>query len=95
MQKVDKYRFKFIENDIELIAEEHTLIDLARMLREANVEGTWSDLAFQIEWAFDVDGIRSENEEDDDEDYVPSSTNGDYSPSDPWNAPGMSTKDFI
>ena len=30
-----------------------------------------------------------------DEDYCPSSTNGDYSPSNPWDAPGMSIKDFI
>jgi hypothetical protein len=27
--------------------------------------------------------------------YMSSSTNGDYSPSNPWNAPGMSIKDFI
>ena len=66
MQKVDKYRYQLRENDIELIAEKHTLIDLARMLREANVEGTWSDLAFRIEWEFDVDGIRSECEDEDD-----------------------------
>ena len=25
----------------------------------------------------------------------PSSTNGDYSPSNPWDAPGMSIRDFI
>lgn len=31
----------------------------------------------------------------DDEDYTPSATHGDYSPSCPWNAPGMSIKDFI
>ena len=31
----------------------------------------------------------------DDEDYVPSAENGDYSPSNPWDAPGMSIKDFI
>ena len=38
----------------------------------------------------------SEDEDDcDDDDYVPSSTNGDYSPSNPWDAPGMSIKDFI
>ena len=67
MQKVDKYRYKFIENDIELIAEEHTLIALAEMLREAGVEGTWGDLVYQIEYAFDIDGIRSENEEDEDD----------------------------
>lgn len=29
------------------------------------------------------------------EEYVPSASNGDYSPSNPWDAPGMSIKDFI
>lgn len=29
------------------------------------------------------------------EDYCPSSTNRDYSPSNPWDAPGMSIRDFI
>lgn len=62
MEKVDKYRFKFRENDIEIIAEEHTLIDLAEMLRRADVEGTWSDLVYQIEYAFDIDGVRSADE---------------------------------
>lgn len=32
---------------------------------------------------------------DDAYEYVPSAENGDYSPSNPWDAPGMSTKDFI
>ena len=27
--------------------------------------------------------------------YTPSATNGDYSPSNPWDAPRMSIKDFI
>lgn len=27
--------------------------------------------------------------------YTPSSTNGDYSPSNPWDAPGMKISDFI
>jgi hypothetical protein len=31
----------------------------------------------------------------DDEHYCPSSTAGDYSPSSPWNAPGLSVRDFI
>ena len=30
-----------------------------------------------------------------DDDYTPSSTNGDYSPGNPWDAPGMSISDFI
>lgn len=125
MEKVDKYRFKFIENDVELIAEESTLIALAEMLREAGVEGTWGDLVYQIEYAFDIDGVRSADEfecplggdETDDcadcpysgdyhfvngecvrreeNEYTPSAENGDYSPSNPWDAPGMSIKDFI
>lgn len=32
---------------------------------------------------------------EEDEEYVPSSENGDYGPSNPWDAPGMSIKDFI
>lgn len=34
-------------------------------------------------------------EPDWDDDYVPSSTNGDYSPSNPWDAPGCSIDMFI
>lgn len=30
-----------------------------------------------------------------DEEYIPSSENGDYSPSNPWDAPGMNIWDFI
>ena len=82
--------YEFRENDVYIKAEEHTLIALAKALREAEVEGTLSDLAYQIEYEFDIDGIRSEDEE-----YIPSSTNGDYSPGNPWDAPGMSPSDFI
>lgn len=34
-------------------------------------------------------------DEDDDEDCTSSAERGDYSPSNPWDAPGMSIKDFI
>ena len=30
-----------------------------------------------------------------DEEYMPSSTARDYGPSNPWDAPGMSVRDFI
>lgn len=33
--------------------------------------------------------------DEDDDEYVPSAENGDYSPSNPWDAPGMSISDFI
>lgn len=36
-----------------------------------------------------------ETEEDRENHYCPSATAGDYSPSCPWNAPGMSVKNFI
>ena len=32
---------------------------------------------------------------EDDDEYIPSSTYGDYSPGNPWDAPGMSIHDFI
>lgn len=93
--KCDMYRYRFMENDIDIKGEKHTLIALAKALREAEVEGTLSDLAYQIEYEFDIDGIRSEDKECDDEDYVPSAENGDYSPGNPWDAPGMRPSDFI
>ena len=36
-----------------------------------------------------------DNDKEDEEEYVPSAENGDYSPSNPWDAPGMSIHDFI
>ncbi len=38
---------------------------------------------------------RYEKEDEEETEYCPSSTAGDYSPSCPWNAPGMSIRDFI
>lgn len=40
-------------------------------------------------WCWIWDEIQSEEE------YVPSAENGDYSPSNPWDAPGMNIWDFI
>lgn len=37
----------------------------------------------------------SEDEYYEDEEYIPSAENGDYSPSNPWDAPGMKISDFI
>ena len=45
----------------------------------------------QIEERFKKDRFYYE----DDDEYTPSATAGDYSPSCPWNAPGMSVSDFI
>jgi hypothetical protein len=40
---------------------------------------------------FDVEELDEAYEEK----YTPSAENGDYGPSNPWDAPGMSIKDFI
>ena len=51
------------------------------------------------ELGFDYINTWLEDADDDDywedDDYTPSSENGDYSPSNPWDAPGMSMSDFI
>ena len=46
-------------------------------------------------WADECDDETHWHYTSEDEDYIPSSTSGDYSPSNPWNAPGMSKRDFI
>lgn len=43
----------------------------------------------------DRDTLEETYWEDEDDEYVPSSSNGDYSPSNPWDAPGMKMSDFI
>lgn len=45
----------------------------------------------EYRWFEVPEGFEEENEEE----YTPSSTGGDYSPSSPWDAPGMSVSDFI
>ena len=56
--------YQFQEHDLFVKGEKHHLIKLAEKLREANVEGTLGDLAYQIEYEFDIDGIRSLDEEE-------------------------------
>lgn len=49
-----------------------------------------------IEFNIEVEDEDEWEEPDwDDEDYIPSAENGDYSPSNPWDAPGMKMSDFI
>lgn len=42
-----------------------------------------------------VNDAEIELDSEEDEHYIRSSTNGDYGPSNPWDAPGMSVSDFI
>lgn len=56
--------YQFQEYDLFVKGEKHHLIELAEKLREANVEGTLSDLVYKIEYEFDIDGIKSMDEEE-------------------------------
>ena len=46
-------------------------------------------------FGLDMEQYRAVTDEDADNPTAPSSTGGDYSPSHPWDAPGMSASDFI
>lgn len=43
----------------------------------------------------DIDDVEDIEDEYDEDDYLSSSAYGDYSPSNPWDAPGMSMRDFL
>lgn len=52
--------------------------------------------AFNYPWGQESSSSYEEEFDDyEEDDYTPSSTRGDYSPSNPWDAPGMSVSDFI
>lgn len=53
--------FEFREHDFTVKGEKEDLIQMAKLLRESECEGTIGDLVYQIEYAFDIDGIRSED----------------------------------
>ena len=46
-------------------------------------------------FGLDMERYRATTDEDADDHAAPSSTGGDYSPANPWDAPGMSVSDFI
>ena len=54
--------YQFKEHGFSVEGEKADLLYLAELLR--NAEGTLGDLRYQIEYAFDIDGVRSENIED-------------------------------
>ena len=69
------------------------------------IHGSEEEIEDRCDWCFGVDeevikelvrSAREDREEFDNEDeYYRSAEAGDYSPSHPWDAPGMSIKDFI
>lgn len=56
--------YEFQEHALYIQGEKNDLIALAEILREAGAEGTLGDLCYQIEYEFDIDGIKTENEKE-------------------------------
>lgn len=56
--------YEFREHSLSVSGEEADLRYMVELLR--NAEGTLGDLRYQIEYAFDIDGVRSSNAETDD-----------------------------
>lgn len=73
----------------DLVLEDFTEEELAKLEDEYD--------EYVMDFYEEMDALSNEYDDDleDNDDYVPSSTNGDYSPSNPWDAPGMSIHDFI
>lgn len=73
----------------EILYKGHALEEAQRVLEDyldCEAESAWHDDTITIV----VDAIVDSEDE-----YTPSSSAGDYGPGNPWDAPGMSVKDFI
>ena len=80
------------------------LEDVIQALKTVGVDAPADVLASEIlgislDKLYEIADIDTGDEWDEDdcdnEDYIPSATRGDYSPSNPWDAPGMKISDFI
>ena len=96
----------YLKNDEELYAA----IDNGDLIFDYNnwwecfiidPQGNWHDLMWDLDASYLDEAIEEVKSGLDEmiayieEEYVPSAENGDYGPSNPWDAPGMSVKDFI
>ena len=64
-------------------------------LLKAWVDEYFSDEDAEDSVAFFENKIEEIYTQEIDNEYIPSAENGDYSPSNPWDAPGMKLSDFI
>lgn len=93
---LDAFRYRTEENYITRSRLEELASKFADGLMQDDKEAAMEYFTEECEmedYELEFFGIETENE--DDEEYIPSAESGDYSPSNPWNAPGMSISDFI
>jgi hypothetical protein len=73
---------EIVENEVDVVLVECCYFDDDDILQK---EYRWFEVPEEC-----VSRFKEENAE-----YTPSAENGDYSPSNPWDAPGMKMSDFI
>lgn len=61
--------YEFREHDMKISGEENHMVELTEIVRFAQYMGmdistTLTDLVYKIEYAFDIDGIRSLDDEE-------------------------------
>lgn len=91
----DEYSHDYSQHIVRVDSIEHE----GEWITETNPEGMYcygTDLE-ENEWGDDyITQVHEGNFVDfAREEYIPSAENGDYSPSNPWDAPGMKMSDFI
>lgn len=90
---LENFRVKTEENYISRARLEELATKFKDALYEADEEYA-SDFVEQECFENEMEWLGIENNGEDEE-YIPCSENGDYSPSNPWDAPGMSIRDFL
>lgn len=92
-QALELFRVKTEENYIHRNRLEELATKFKDALYEADEEYA-NDFVEQECFENEMEWLEIKSNEEDEE-YIPCSENGDYSPSNPWDAPGMSISDFI
>lgn len=75
---------EIVENEIDVVLVECCYFDDNDVLQK---EYRWFEVPEEC--------VNKFTGEDEDDEYIPSAERGDYSPSNPWDAPGMRMSDFI
>ena len=71
-------------NEMTIWEDNCTMCTISDIVDDENARDIFYDVVYEMR------GIDLEAKE-----YIPSAENGDYSPSNPWDAPGMKMSDFI
>ena len=92
---IEEFREKTEEDyegtkNLEIYREDYSVSQFREILNTFNLNDDEVGEAFSVHAKVNKNTLKKEDEE-----YIPCAENGDYSPSNPWDAPGMCISDFI